>query len=82
LNATLQSTTDGDARPEKKAKGKEAKLSYAGHVPMENRNGLIVTDKGDEGHGAAERAPAQEMIEEVSGERRITAGGDKGRVFR
>jgi hypothetical protein len=40
-NATYESTTDGDARLAKKSAGKEAKLSYAGHVLMENRNGLI-----------------------------------------
>jgi transposase len=77
-NQTHQSTTDGDARLAKKAKGKEAKLSYAGHVLMENRNGLIVTTRVTKATGTAECAAALEMIEEVSGERRITAGGDKG----
>ena len=41
-NETHQSTTDPDARLARKGKGKEAKLSYAGHVLMENRNGLVV----------------------------------------
>src|SRR5215470_8647141 len=41
-NATHQSTTDPDARLARKGKGKEAKLSYADHVLMENRNGLAV----------------------------------------
>src|SRR5437762_3559539 len=40
-NATYESTTDGDARLTKKSAGKKAKLSHAGHVLMENRNGLI-----------------------------------------
>jgi len=44
-NATYESTTDGDARLAKKSAEKEAKLSYAGHVLMENRNGLIVGQK-------------------------------------
>jgi len=41
-NDTHESTTDPDARLYRKGKGKEAKLSYAGHVLMENRNGLAV----------------------------------------
>ena len=41
-NETHQSTTDPEARLYKKAKGGEAKLSYLGHVLMENRNGLLV----------------------------------------
>ena len=44
-NETHQSTTDPDARLARKGKGKEAKLSYAGHVLMENRNGLVVNVK-------------------------------------
>ena len=35
------STTDKDARLYKKSYGKESKLSYLGHVLVENRNGLI-----------------------------------------
>src|SRR4030088_515928 len=37
-NETHESTTDPDARLFKKSKGSEAKLSYLGHVLMENRN--------------------------------------------
>src|SRR5712675_2879720 len=41
-NATHQSTTDPEARLARKGPGKEAKLSYAGHVQMDNRHGLVV----------------------------------------
>jgi transposase len=41
-NDTHQSTTDPEARLFKKSKGSEAKLSYLGHVLMENRHGLLV----------------------------------------
>src|SRR5260370_32128838 len=41
-NDTHQSTTDPEARLVRKGAGKEAKLSYAGHVLMENRNGIAV----------------------------------------
>ena len=77
-NATHQSTTDPESRLAKKAKGKEAKLSYTGHVLMENRNGLIVTTRVTKATGTAESEAALEMAEEVSGDRRVTMGGDKG----
>ena len=41
-NLTHQSTTDPEARLARKGAGKEAKLSYAGHVLMENRDGIAV----------------------------------------
>jgi len=41
-NDTRQSTTDPAALLARKGPGKEAKLSYPGHVLMENRNGLAV----------------------------------------
>ena len=77
-NATHESTTDPESRLAKKAKGKEAKLSYVGHVLMENRNGLIVTTRVTKATGTAESDAALEMAEEVSGDRRVTLGGDKG----
>jgi transposase len=77
-NETHQSRTDADARLAKKGPGKEAKLSYAGHVLMENRNGLIVTTRVTQATGTAECEAGVEMLEEISGTRRITAGGDKG----
>ena len=77
-NETHESRTDPDARLAKKAKGKEAKLSYAGHVLMENRNGLIVKTRLTKATGTAECAAALDMAEEVSGDRRVTLGGDKG----
>ena len=39
-NVTHQSTTDPDARLYKKARGREARLGYLGHVLMEHRSGL------------------------------------------
>jgi transposase len=41
-NVSHQSTTDPEARLARKGAGKEAKLSYAGHLLMENRNGIAV----------------------------------------
>jgi len=77
-NATHASTTDGEARLAKKSAGKEAKLSYAGHVLMENRNGLIVTTRVTKATGTAEGEAALEMAEQIGSSRRVTMGGDKG----
>jgi transposase len=41
-NATHASTTDPQARLFRKGPGKEAKLSFMGHLLMENRSGLVV----------------------------------------
>ena len=56
-NATHQSTTDPDSRLMRKGNGQPAKLSYGGHVLMENRNGLcvdiLVTESTQAEHRAA-----------------------------
>ena len=76
-NATHQSTTDPDARLARKGKGKEAKLSYAGHVLMENRNGLAVNACVNLAEGRAEVEAAVAMVEEIPGQHHVTLGGDK-----
>jgi transposase len=76
-NETHQSTTDPDARLARKGKGKEAKLSYTGHVLMENRNGLAVLACVTEATGTAEREAGVAFAEEISGNGRVTMGGDK-----
>lgn len=76
-NETHASTTDPDARLLKKGKGKEAKLCYAGHVLMENRNGLIVDVQLTHATGTAEREAALSMVKQRAGSRRLTLGGDK-----
>jgi transposase len=78
-NTTHASTTDPQAQLYRKGRGKEAKLSFMGHVLMENRNGLIVATTLTKATGTAEREAAEEMIVRHSpGSRRITLGGDKG----
>ena len=76
-NATHRSTTDPDARLARKGAGKEAKLSYTGHVLMENRNGLAVGVAVLPATGTAEREAALEMLGELPAAGRITLGGDK-----
>ena len=77
-NATHQSTTDPEARLARKGPGKEAKLSYAGHVLMENRNGIAVNGCVTQAEGRAEPQAALAMVEEIPGEHRVTLGADKG----
>lgn len=77
-NETHESKTDPEALLAKKGEGKESKLSYSGNLLVENRNGLIVNALAWEATGTAERDTALLMLEQVSGDKRITAGGDKG----
>jgi Transposase domain (DUF772)/Transposase DDE domain len=76
-NETHASTTDPDARLFKKSKGSEAKLSYLGHVLMENRKGLLVQTFLTEANGRAELEAAMLMAEAIPGGKRVTSGGDK-----
>ncbi len=77
-NATHQSTTDPEARLARKGAGKEAKLSYAGHVLMENRHGLAVQGCVTQASGRAEPEAAIAMVEKLPGWHRVTLGADKG----
>jgi transposase len=77
-NATHQSTTDPDARLYKKARGREARLGYLGHVLMEHRSGLIVRATVTPADGYGERDAGREMVAALPGRHRITVAGDKG----
>jgi len=77
-NATHQSTTDPEARLFKKGKGREAKLSYMGHVLMENRHGLVVDAELTSATGKAERETALQMLARRAGSGAVTVGADKG----
>jgi transposase len=77
-NQTHESTTDWQARLYKKSSGVGARLSYLGHVLMENRSGLAVDAELTTATGRAEREAALSMIERLPtrGGRR-TLGADK-----
>jgi IS5 family transposase len=77
-NATHQSTTDPDARLYKKARGREARLGYLGHVLMEHRSGLIVQTHVTPADGYGERDAARVMVARLPGQHRITVAADKG----
>jgi transposase len=76
-NDTHQSTTDAETLLAKKGAGKEAKLCFAGHVLMENRNGLVTDTCLTKATGTAERESALKMLTKVPGNHRITLGADK-----
>lgn len=78
INDTHASRTDPESRLYRKAKGKEAKLCYAGHALMENRNGFVVDSRASQATGTAETDAALAMVNAVPGEHAITVGGDKG----
>jgi transposase len=79
-NETHESTTDPESRLARKGPGKESKLSYSGHVLMENRNGLCVDLRVAPATGYAERDEALEMLRRLRrrGYDPKTLGGDKG----
>jgi transposase len=78
-NETHASTTDREALLARKGRGKETKLCFAGHVLMENRNGLVVDVDVTQATGRAEREAALRMLDRLERKkRRLTLGGDKG----
>jgi transposase len=78
-NDTHQSTTDPQARLYRKAKGHEAKLSYLGHVVVENRSCLVVGCEVTEALGShMEREAAARLMANVMRRNRATVGADRG----
>jgi transposase len=75
-NDTHQSTTDPDAMLARKGQGKEAKLSYAGHVLLDNRHGLVANVCVTPATGTAERDAALMLLADAP--TAVTVGGDKG----
>ena len=77
-NETHVSATDPEARLARKGDGQETKLAFAGHVLMENRNGLVTDILVTQAHGHAEREAALDMVDRQGPHGRITLGADKG----
>lgn len=76
-NETHESKSDPDSKLYRKGKGKEAKLSYMGHVLMENRNGLAIDVRLNEPGYDSEENAALEMAQGIGDNKRKTLGGDK-----
>lgn len=78
-NDTHQSTTDPQARLYRKARGHEAKLSYLGHVVIENRSALVVGCEVTEALGQhMEREAAERLMANAPRASHATVGADKG----
>ena len=75
-NDTHRSKTDPDAQLARKGKGREAKLSYAGHVLLDNRHGLVANVCVTAATGTAERDAALVLLAQAPHAK--TVGGDKG----
>lgn len=75
-NQTHRSSTDPESRIYSKANG-PAKLSFMGHVLMENRNGLAVEATVTTADGFAERVAGLHMLDELGSCNAKTLGGDK-----
>ena len=58
--------------------GRPSILAYAGHVLMENRNGLVAQVCLTQASGTAEREAALTLLGRLNAKRRITLGADKG----
>ena len=77
-NQTHSSTTDPEALLARKSDAAPAKLSYAGHVLMENRNALIMDMELTQADGRAEREAATQMLGRLPArKRRRTVAADK-----
>ena len=77
-NETHRSTTDADARLARKSNGQTSILAYAGHVLMENTNGLVAQSCLTHATGTAERDAGLQLVDRLGSRRRITLGADKG----
>jgi transposase len=79
-NDTHESKTDPDAKLMRKGLGKEAKLSFSGHVLMENRNGICVDVCVRDALTRSEREAASAMLrrQACKGVRVRTLAADKG----
>jgi transposase len=81
-NDTHASKTDPDAKLYRRSHHGEARLSYLGHLVIENRNGLIVEAMATTADGTAERDAAMLMLGQSRTQKRLarrrSVGADKG----
>jgi len=80
-NESHRSRTDPEARLARKGDGREARLCYAGHTLIENRNGLIVEAELTQASGTAEREAGLRLLARERTRRRrgrMSVAADKG----
>jgi hypothetical protein len=76
-NDTHESKTEPEAKLMRKGNGREAKLCFAAHALMENRNGLLVDVAVSEANGTCERETALSLLEQHA-PAGATVGADRG----
>lgn len=76
-NETHESKTDPESRLYRKSRGQTARLSYMGHVLMENRNGLAVAARATVAGYYSEHDAAIAMVDTLVRRGRKTLGADK-----
>ena len=76
-NDTHASKTDPDSRLFRKGPSQESKLSYMGHVVIENRNALVMGCVATHATGHAERDSALQLMSQVPRQPRATVGADR-----
>jgi transposase len=76
-NDTHASTTDPDARLFRKGPSQESKLSYMGHVVVENRNALVMGCRATHATGSAERDSALQLLASIPRHAHSTVGADR-----
>jgi transposase len=76
-NDTRASSTDPDARLFRRRYDTAAILCYQGHVPMENRSGLVIGAVVTHADGKGERAAALAMLDTTPGRHPKTVAADK-----
>ena len=74
---THESKTDPDFYLYWKNKGSASKLSYLGHIMMENCNGLVVGAQIAHARGTEEREAALKMVGALNGTHQFTLDADK-----
>ena len=77
-NKTHESTTDKESRLFRKGPGKEAKLTYMGHILTENRNGFIIDTEVTSAGTRQEWDAGINMLAGQSTRPGQTIGADKG----
>jgi hypothetical protein len=76
-NDTHASKTDPDSRLFRKGPSQESKLSYMGHVVIENRNALVMGCIATHATGHAERDSAVRLLRQVPRHVHATVGADR-----
>ena len=76
-NETHESKSDPESKLYRKGSGREAKLSFIGHIMMENKNGLAVDTRFGQAGYHAELEAEIEMAQGLPGENKKTIGADK-----